>query len=96
MTEYMQVRLTPWALQRIRKDYCKTNKVTKAALRQSLRDLPGTEFHTIASVVQRGGAVVTVAEAAEAGFHTLEVRLNDDYDVAVVVIHPTDGTVVVR
>lgn len=86
---HLQARLTPWAKQRIERDY---GKVSKKTLRQSLAEFPGTEFHTIASGPQRGGACFTVGEVAPA---TIEVRYNDDRDFAMVEVHPS-GAVVVR
>ena len=84
MTKYMTVRLTPWAAERIAKDY---GSVSKKSLRQSLRDFPGTEFHTVATPDQpRDGAVVTVAEAHDAMVDVLEVRFNNDRSVAMVTI----------
>jgi hypothetical protein len=88
----MQVRLTPWAEKRIIRDYGRVNKTT---LRQSLKDLPGTEFHTIANPILGvpGGKVVSVAEAS--GFDQIEVRFNSDRDLAIIVSHPS-GQVVIR
>jgi len=95
MTTYATVRLTPWAAERIIRDYCtrsplgpgkpaRVGKVSKTAIRQSLKDLPGTEFHTVETPVMRGGAVLTVDEAKEDGIDVLEVRFNDDRSVAMI------------
>lgn len=86
--QYIQARLTPWAAERIRKDY---GGVNKTALRKSLADFPGTEFHTIASVVQRGGACFTIGEVKGKG---IELRYNDDRDVMVIEVHPSGAAVV--
>src|SRR6187431_590009 len=50
---YLTVRLTPWAMERITRDYLKSDRLTKAALKASLRDMPDTEFHTVATPVSR-------------------------------------------
>lgn len=81
---YLTVRLTPWAMERITRDYLKSDRMTKAALKASLRDMPDTEFHTVATPVTRGGAVVTVREAHDSGVTGLEVRFNNDRDVAMI------------
>lgn len=94
MTTYLQVRLTPWAKQRIVKTYCKTDRITKTAIRQSLKDLPGTEFHTIPTPTERGGQVVTVEEAHAQGVDVIEVRYNNDRDLAMITIHPTGRFIV--
>src|SRR5262245_26209814 len=97
MHDTMLVRLTPWAIERIRKDHNGGRaKITKKALRESLAAFPGTEFHTIATPDQpRGGTVITVREAWQVGVRTLEVRLNGDVDLAVVVIGDAPDKVVV-
>jgi hypothetical protein len=88
MTRYSTVRISPWAMERIRKNYLKNpDRMTKAALKASLADVPGTEFHTVATPEQRGGAVLTVAEAKREGIDVLEVRYNSDRDVAMVNTH---------
>lgn len=90
---YLQVRLTPWAMERIVKNYLtrphgdgtKQVRMSKVALRASLADMPDTEFHTIGNDFGvRGGQVVTVREAREQGITALEVRFNGDRDLAVV------------
>lgn len=92
MTKYMTARLTPWAAARITKNYGSVNKTT---LRKSLRDFPGTEFHTVATPeFPRDGAVVTVAEAHEAMVDVIEVRYDNDRSVAMVTIHPSGIAVV--
>lgn len=65
----LSVTLAPWAVARIIRDYGKpgATRVTKAMLRQSLRDFPDTEFHS-----DRG--YLTTREAGNVGVHTLEVR----------------------
>jgi len=91
----LTVRLTPWATDRILKNYCKGNTVTKAALRQSLRDMPDTEFWTIATPdYPRSGAVVTTREALAEGADTLEVYDSRDRLLAVIVSRAGSQSVV--
>jgi len=91
---FLTVRLTPWATERIVKNYCKGKVVTKTALRQSLREFPDTEFHTAGQPGVRAGAVITTRKARDTGVHTLEVRFNEDRDLAMVTIHPSGAVVV--
>jgi hypothetical protein len=84
---YMQARLTPWAEARITRDY---GRVSKKSIKQSLADFPGTEFHTIASPAQRGGAVFTLGEL-DSDVTGVEVRYNRDLDL-VMLKHRADGT----
>lgn len=91
----MIVRLTPWAAQRITRDY---GGVSVETIRQSLKDFPATEFHTVwTPIYPRDGAVVDVNSALvnPGGFDQMEVRFNNDRDLAVIVADPT-GQVVVR
>ena len=89
------VRLTPWAADRIRKAYCTTSTVTKTALRASLRDLPDTEFWTIATPeFPRSNAVVTTREALAVGVDTLEVYDDRDRLVAVIVSRQGSASIV--
>lgn len=89
----LSVTLAPWAVTRIIRDYGKPNartgkvpnRVTKAMLRQSLRDFPDTEFGSA-----RG--YLTTREAGTAGIESLEVRQGPDL-LAVVTIR--DDQVVV-
>jgi hypothetical protein len=96
MTQTINARLTPWATQRISKRYCDGGKVTKQALRQSLRDYPKTEFWTMGNFDMRDGACFTTAEVAPA---SIEVRTIDNEGrndlLAIVEVHPS-GAVVVR
>ena len=93
MTNYLTVRLTPWAETRITKNYGAVNKST---LRQSLREFPGTEFWTVATPeFPRDRAVVTVAEAHATMVDVMEVRYDNDRKVAMVTIHPQTGAAVV-
>jgi len=96
----MIVRLTPWAAQRILSDYIglADGQITVAAIRQSLRDVPGTEFHTVSTpTFPRNGVVVDVKSALidPGGFDQIEVRFNNDQDLAIIVVD-RDGQVVVR
>lgn len=89
----LTVRLTPWARNRIAATY---GGINKTAIRNSIRDFPGTEFHTVATVGQpREGAVVTVEEAARLGVTHIEVRFNDDRGLAIIEVK-ADGQWVLR
>ena len=94
MTQYLTVRLTPWATDRILRDYCKGKRVTKTALRQSLREFPDTEFHTVGGPGERAGAVLTTREAKDSGVDVLEVRFIEDRDLAMVTIDPSGAVIV--
>lgn len=77
---YLTVRLTPWARERIARDYLKSpDRMTKAGLRASMAAMPDTEFHTV-----ERGQVVTTREALAVGVTVLEVRFNSDRDVAMI------------
>ena len=89
------VRLTPWAKQRIIKAYCKTERVTKSAIRASLREFPDTEFHTVGDLNTRSGAVLTVKEAHAAGIDLLEVRADNLSLIAAVYINQ-DGSISIQ
>ena len=92
MTRYMTVRLTPWATDRINKNYGAVNKMN---LRKSLKDFPDTEFHTVSTPeFPRDGAVVTVREAHAAMVDVMEVRYARDTQVAMLTIHPSGGVIV--
>lgn len=85
MSNYLTVRLAPWAMDRIARDYLKNpSRMTKSALRASLTNVPDTEFQTVGGYNERAGATLTVREAAATGVTHLEVRFNNDRDVAMI------------
>ena len=89
----MHARLTPHAESVMRQEH---GRVSKQAIRTTLRDRPATEFRTIATPVQpREGAYFTLKEASRLGYDQVELRFNDDRDVAIITLHPS-GAVVVR
>jgi len=88
MTNYLTVRLAPWAMERITRDYLtstpagpgkapRIRKMSKVALRASLADFPDTEFSS-----DRG--YLTTREAKAQGIDVLEVRFNGDRDLAMI------------
>lgn len=92
----LQVRLPAWTVTAI------GGKVTKAALREAVRhdvEHPSEPFTlemvTIGSVTERGGQYLSLGEAHRHGIRTIEVRYNDDRDVAVITIHPSGEQAVV-
>ena len=92
MTRYLHARLTRPAEQMIRKDY---GSVSKTSIRKALRAKPNLEFTSISTPDQpRHGAYLTTSEASREGFDVIEVRYNNDHDVAMITLHPSGGVIV--
>lgn len=90
MATNITARLASWSINKVTGP---TGKVTKKAIREALHTDPGSlEFDAVPTIGNpRGGYFFT----REVGPATIELRFNDDRDVAIVEVHPS-GSAVVR